>query len=107
MRAHWQLGIGIVTATTGAGVIWLMAARFRDVLEPFGAELPLVSIAFLNYTQFVLLMPILVIAVRLFWPQPKQRALLSLIAGLALFLLSPVFVFFAGYWPIFEIAGSL
>ncbi len=105
-RARMQLAIGVGFAFAGAGLILIAAPHFREMFNAFGAELPLLSRLLIMNSPIALIMPVVVIAIALGWPRREQRPMAALIAGLAMFLISPVLLFFAAYWPIFRLAAT-
>lgn len=100
------LGIGVLCAAIAAIIPPLLIPQFREVFMSFGAELPPLTALFVHYSYALWLLPILVVAGWLYWPEAPRRSLVACLIGAAsLVLVVPVLVV-ALYLPVFQLSAG-
>ena len=102
-----QLTVGLVSALIAALIPTLVVPQFRQMLEAFGADLPLISYLTLYYYPALWALPLLVLAARSFWPQPRQRGIAACLIGLIPLVMMIPFLLVALYLPIFKLASAI
>lgn len=94
---------GLVCALLTALVPTLVIPQFEEVFASFGATLPLPTRLMIELHPWLWLLPLPVVAVRLFWPRPRQRPLAACLLGAcALGLIIPLLIL-AMYLPILQL----
>ena len=83
-------------------ILSIAAPRFGEVFASFGAALPWLSRMVVNGYLAAWLLPILVVAVWLYWPNPKQRGFVVVAISLVSMMLVPFYII-ALYLPIFRL----
>lgn len=94
--------IGLVCAFIAALAPTLVVPAFHQIFDSIGASTPPLTSFILNYHLWLWVLPVLVIAVRLFWPNQQKRLLASCLVGaIGLILVIPILIL-ALYLPIFK-----
>lgn len=99
--------IGLVCALLTALTPTMVIPQFQQVFSSFGAQLPLLTRIAIDQHLGLWLLPLLVIAVWLFWPRPKQRPLAACLVGAGgLVIIIPLLIL-AMYLPIFQLGQAV
>ncbi len=95
----------ILPTATAIGALFVVP-RFAEVFAGFGAELPLETRLLLATYRWWMAFPVLVVVIGMAWPKPNDRATAAVISGLFLAIAMVVFVTWACYAPIFNLAAQ-
>src|SRR5690606_7847840 len=76
-----QLIAGLMCALLAALIPTLVIPQFHQVFTSFGTDLRLTTRIALNHRLWLWLLPLVVIAVRLFWPRARKRPRASCLVG--------------------------
>jgi len=99
--------LGLVCALLTALTPTIVIPQFQQVFSSFGAQLPLLTRIAIDQHLWLWLLSLLVIAVWLFWPRPKQRALAACLLGAGgLVIIIPLMIL-AMYLPIFQLGQAV
>lgn len=102
-----QLIAGLMCALLAALIPTLVIPQFRQVFTSFGTDLPLTTRIALNYHLWLWLLPLVVIAVRLFWPRARKRPRAACLAGIAGLVIALAATLLAMYLPIYQMGSAL
>ncbi len=106
-RNHQILfAIGMILPTATAIGALFVVPQFAEMFAGFGAELPPATRLLLATYRWWLALPVLVVVIGMAWPKPNDRAAAAVISGLFLAIAMVVFVTWAGYAPIFNLAAQ-
>jgi type II secretory pathway component PulF len=94
---------GLVCALLTALVPTLAIPQFEQVFVSFGASLPLLTRLAIEQHLWLWLLPLLVVAARLFWHRPKQRPLVACLVGTVGLGLGIPLLILAMYLPILQL----
>ena len=98
-----QLVVGLLCAIIAALLPILVIPTFHEVFISFGAQLPLLTKVAVGYHLWLWLLPLLVVAARLFWPAKRARAKASCWIGVAFLVITVVVTTLAMYMPILRL----
>lgn len=101
--AVMQLVAGLLCAVIAALLPMLVIPAFHEVFIGFGAQLPLLTRLAVGYHPWLWLLPLLVVAARLFWPKARRRALAACLLGVVGLVLVIALTALAMYLPVFQL----
>jgi len=98
---------GLIGSLAPTMVAVAVVPQFKDLFASFGAtQLPLATRLLLQFGMLSWLLPLIVLAAGLYWPDPRRRTTIAFAIGMAcLVVLVPLMVI-ALYLPVFELARS-
>lgn len=79
--------VGLIFASLAAMMPAVVLPHYDRLYRGFGIEMPVLAQAFVRHAAWFWLLPVLVIAVRLFWPHAQRRSEVACGVGVAAFLL--------------------
>ncbi len=98
-----QLVVGLLCAVIAALLPMLVIPTFHEVFISFGAQLPQLTKVAVAYHLWLWLLPLLVVAARLFWPAARRRAKASCWIGVLGLVITVVVTTLAMYMPILRL----
>ena len=98
-----QLVVGLLCAIIAALLPMLVIPTFHEVFLSFGAQLPQLTKVAVAYHLWLWLLPLLVVAARLFWPAKRRRAKASCWIGVLGLVITVVVTTLAMYMPILRL----
>jgi type II secretory pathway component PulF len=103
----WVLAAAMLPPVLACLMAFQVVPQFADVFRNFGAELPWLTWFLVRYTWFVVVWPLIVVAVALAWHGDARRTVnMVAISGIGSFVLFAT-VMAAMYLPIFKLSATI
>jgi len=97
--------IGVSAGMALAVAVFLIVPRFQEMFVAFGAKLPLATELLLATFRWSGIVPVITFALWALWPNPSKKGIAALFFGTVSAVVLFLFVFFALYAPIFQLAA--
>jgi type II secretory pathway component PulF len=99
--------VGLLAAVVAAAIATLVVPQFRNLFQGFGGDLPLATRLAVDYYLALWLLPIVVIAVRLAWPDSSSRSTVACIVGVGSLIVTIPTLTVVLYLPIFKLGQTV
>jgi hypothetical protein len=97
------LATGLLLAGGFGALYYITVPAFGEAFASWGPTLPAATGVLLRFYPALLLLPVLVFVVWLFWPNRRQRGIAALITGGAIFLVGHALLITVLYLPVFQL----
>jgi type IV pilus assembly protein PilC len=101
------LAVGLFATVVPMMLGIFVLPEFQKVFRDFGAELPLITSLVIEYRLLVALLPLLVIAAWLYWPNANIRGLAAIVVGVGGAGILAATMVVAMYLPIYGLAATI
>ncbi len=95
--------VGLIAALLAAAIATLVVPQFRQLFQGFGAGLPVATGLAMDYYLFLWLLPIVVIAARVAWPDSRSRSAIACVVGVGGLVVIVATLTFVLYLPIIKL----
>jgi type II secretory pathway component PulF len=97
--------IGLIVSMITAALPYFIVPSFSAMFESFGADLPAITLLFIEHTYIFFVIPAIVLLVGFGWPTVQRRGLYACIFGVTSLLWATGILVLAMYLPIFKLSG--
>jgi type II secretory pathway component PulF len=102
---HFVFGIGLVCSIVAAIMPFVVVPVFIEMFKSFGTDLPWATRLAIRWYGVGWLLPLVVILVRLYWPDVRWRGIAAGLAGFGGVTVFALLLVLAMYLPIFQLGA--